>query len=354
MNFTTEAELAEIVANTTEPLEIIGGGTRKTGEPVNGLPLNTSAYTGITLYEPEALTLVARAGTPLDDVRNLLQENNQRLPFEPTDFRALQGTTGVPTVGGAAATNASGPRRISAGACRDSMIGVRFVDGMGRIIKNGGRVMKNVTGYDLVKLMAGSHGTLGIITEVSFKLLPAAEATATVLVEEDESGAAATMARALGSPYDITGAAHVAGMTALRLEGLQGSVAYRSEALAKLLDGKVGGFDWQALRDVQDFANKSGDVWRFSVKPSLGPALGKALRNLGATDIMYDWAGGLVWALAEPGADLRMGLSSGHGTVMRGQALPVFQPEPAPISLLEKGLRAKFDPRNILNRGKMG
>ncbi|MBL1438115.1 MAG: FAD-binding protein, partial [Rhodobacteraceae bacterium] len=225
MRPSTEAELAEMVARAKAPLEIIGGGTRQIGR-TKGEPLHTSGLSGISLYEPEALTLVAQAGTPLAEIEALLAKNGQRLPFEPYDLRPLQGTTGTPTIGGVVATNASGPRRIQAGACRDSLIGVRFVDGLGRIIKNGGRVMKNVTGYDLVKLMAGSHGTLGVLTEVSFKLLPAPEATATVLVQEGETTSAATMAKALASPYDVSGAAHAGGVTALRVEGLEGSVSY--------------------------------------------------------------------------------------------------------------------------------
>lgn len=354
MNPLNEAELAEMVASAKGPVEIIGGGTRQIGEKLAGEPLYTKALTGVTLYEPEALTLVARAGTPVAEIEALLAKNNQHLPFEPMDYRALQGSEGEPTIGGMVATNASGPRRISALACRDSLIGVRFVDGMGNVIKNGGRVMKNVTGYDLVKLMAGSHGTLGVLTEVSFKLLPAARATASVLVAQDEAGAAETMARALGSPYDISGAGHIAGTTALRLEGLAGSVAYRAEALAKLLGGTVGEFDWQALRDVVAFAGKPGDVWRFSVRPSDGPALAKALRGLGAEEVILDWAGGLLWALAPAGTDLRAGLVSGHATVVRGSARPVFQPESAAIAALSAGLRQRFDPRNILNTGRMG
>ncbi|HIP23353.1 MAG TPA: FAD-binding protein, partial [Rhodobacteraceae bacterium] len=307
----TEAELAEIVASAKSPLEIIGGGTRQIGH-TKGEPLHTSGLSGIRLYEPEALTLVAQAGTPLAEIEALLAENGQRLPFEPYDLRALQGTTGTPTIGGVVATNASGPRRIQAGACRDSLIGVRFVDGLGRIIKNGGRVMKNVTGYDLVKLLAGSHGTLGVLTEVSFKLLPAPETTATVLVQEDETTSAATMAKAMASPYDVSGAAHADGSTALRLEGLEGSVKYRSVALARLLSGEVAAFNWQALRDVQAFAGLDGDVWRVSVKPSDGPATAEALRTNGAEEIIFDWAGGLLWALSTKGANLHRALPSGH------------------------------------------
>ncbi len=348
----TEAELAEIIAQAKTPFEIIGGGTRQIGR-VEGTPLHTGGLSGISLYEPEALTLVAQAGTPLAEIEALLADNNQRLPFEPYDLRALQGTTGTPTIGGVVATNASGPRRISAGACRDSLIGVRFVDGLGRIIKNGGRVMKNVTGYDLVKLLAGSHGTLGVLTEVSFKLLPAPQATATVLVGEGEATSATTMAKAMASPYDVSGAAHAGGVTVLRVEGLEGSVRYRSEALATLLGGESGPFDWEAQRDVQAFAGRVGDVWRVSVKPSDGPATAEALRKLGAEEVLFDWAGGLLWVLAEAGSDLRAGLTSGHATLIRGEG-QAFPPEPSPLATLSAALRQKFDPRGLLNPGRMG
>ncbi len=348
----TESELAEIIATATVPFEIIGGGTRQIGR-VKGTPLHTSGLSGIQLYEPEALTLVAQAGTPLAEIEALLAKHNQRLPFEPYDLRPLQGTTGTPTIGGVVATNASGPRRIQAGACRDSLIGVRFVDGLGRVIKNGGRVMKNVTGYDLVKLLAGSHGTLGVLTEVSFKLLPAPEATATVLVQEAEELSAATMAKAMASPFDISGAAHAGGITALRLEGLGGSVTYRSEALATLLGGEIGLFDWEAQRDARAFAGRAGDVWRVSVKPSDGPATAEALRRHGADAVIFDWAGGLLWVLAEAGSDLRAGLASGHATLIRG-ASQAFPPEPAPIAALSTALRQKFDPRGLLNPNRMG
>ncbi len=347
----TEAELAEIVASAKNPFEIIGGGTRQIGR-VEGAPLHTSGLSGIRLYEPEALTLVAQSGTPLAEIEALLAAHNQRLPFEPYDLRPLQGTKGTPTIGGVVATNASGPRRIQAGACRDSLIGVRFVDGLGRIIKNGGRVMKNVTGYDLVKLLAGSHGTLGVLTEVSFKLQPASEATATVLVREAEGLSAATMAKAMASPFDVSGAAHAGGVTALRLEGLGGSVRYRSEALALVLSGEVASFDWEAQRDASAFAGQAGDVWRVSVRPSDGPATAESLRRHGADEVIFDWAGGLLWALATKGSDLRTGLASGHATLIRGEG-QTFHPEPAPIAALSATLRQKFDPRGLLNPRRM-
>ncbi len=357
-----EKELSAAIADASGPLAIVGGGTRKIGHR-GGAPLYTGGLSGITLYEPGALTLVVRAGTPLQEVESALAAENQRLPFEPVDLRPLQGTSGEPTIGGVVATNAAGPRRIQAGACRDSLIGVRLVDGQGHILKNGGRVMKNVTGYDLVKLMAGSHGTLGVLSEVSFKLQPIPEAGASVLVEGlEDSAAIAMLARALGSPFDVNAAAHIpaTGQTLVRVEGLEGSVKYRAGALASLLGGTVVDFDWTTIRDVRPFVGRTGDVWRFSVKPSDGPKLGAALRALGASDILYDWAGGLVWALAGEGRDLRPALSgfAGHGTLIRASdatksAVPVFQPEPPAIARLSAGLRAKFDPRGILNTGMM-
>ncbi len=347
MTPSSEKELIQVMADASGPLNIVGGGTWQARN--NAEPLYTSGLSGVTLYEPEALTLVAKAGTSLAEIEILLAKNGQCLPFEPNNLAALQGVKSTPTIGGVVATNASGPRRISAGACRDSLIGVRFVDGSGTVIKNGGRVMKNVTGYDLVKLMSGSFGTLGVLSEVSFKLLPAAQASASVLVVEDEKTCAATMARALGSPFDVNGAGHVDGVTALRVEGLSGSVAYRATALAKLLGGEIGEFDWQVLRDVQAFAGQEGDVWRFSVKPSDGPVLAAELRRLGAQQIMFDWAGGLLWVLAPSGMDMRKAKYKGHAMLLRGNALPVFQPRPAVIAALEKALRAKFDPKNILN-----
>lgn len=354
MNPITETELAEAIATTTGPLRIVGGNTRQIGQAVEGETLHTSGLSGITLYEPGALTLVAKAGTPLAEIEAALASENQRLPFEPTDMRTIYGATGQSTIGGVVATNASGPRRIQAGACRDSLIGVRFVDGQGHILKNGGRVMKNVTGYDLVKLMAGSHGTLGVLTEVSFKVLPAPEATATVMVEGlSDVEAVTTMSGALGSPFDVNGAAHIAGQTVIRVEGLAGSVKYRAAELVKKLGGTVTNFDWSTVRDLTDFAGLEGDIWRFSVKPSDGPKLGGKLRETGA-EVIYDWGGGLVWALSN-GGDMRkvMGDISGHATLIRGMGHPVFHPESTGINLLNEGLRMKFDPRNILNTGRM-
>jgi len=348
-----EKELAEAIATAKGTLDIRGGNTRRIGA-VSGEVLETSGLSGITLYEPGAMTLVAKAGTPLAEIETALAAEGQRLPFEPMDYRALQGSDGDPTIGGVVATNASGPRRIQAGACRDSLIGVRFVDGMGNILKNGGRVMKNVTGYDLVKLMAGSHGTLGVLSEVSFKVQPAPEASATVMVEGlQDIAAIAVLSAALGSPFDVNGVAYVDGKTLVRVEGLEGSVKYRAAALCEKLGGKVTEFDWAVVRDLQGIG--TGDVWRFSVKPTDGPALGAALRGLGASDVIYDWGGGLVWAVSQ-GGDMRAALGdmAGHATLVRGAGYPVFHPENSGIRVLNVGLRGKFDPKGILNAGRMG
>jgi glycolate oxidase FAD binding subunit len=370
-----EAELAEAIMAATGPLEIRGGGTRAgLGRPVQGAEvLETGGLSGVSLYEPGALTLVAGAGTPLAEVEALLAAENQRLAFEPMDHRPLLGSAGEPTVGGVAACNVSGPRRVQAGACRDAMIGVRFVDGAGRVLKNGGRVMKNVTGYDLVKLMAGSFGTLGVITEVGFKLLPAPETTATVAVHGlDDAGAVAAMATALTSPFDVTGAAHVPGQgTFVRVEGLAGSVKYRAGALRDRLAAHgaaeiIEGADlWSGIRDVRAFAGRPGAVWRLSLRPSHAPGVIADIARARSVDTLLDWGGGLVWLLTDGSGDAGAGAiraamaGKGHATLVRASAetraqIPPFEPEKPALAALSTGLRAKFDPRGILNPGRMG
>ena len=356
----TEDELAGVIRDAAGPLAVQGGGTR--GVDCDGETLSTAGLTGITLYEPGALTLVVRAGTPVAEVEAALAGEGQRLAFEPHDLRALLGTEGEPTIGGVVATNASGPRRIQVGACRDHLLGVRFVDGAGNIVKNGGRVMKNVTGYDLVKLLAGSHGTLGVLTEVSLKVLPLPQAVATIRVAGlDEAQAVAAMSAALGSPYDVTGAACVDGTVVVRLEGFGDSVDYRatklSGELARFGEVAIGEFDWEGLRDCRAFADRPGDVWRVSIRPSQMPATVAALRAGGTVEVVADWGGGLLWVLCDVGRDLRADLATGHATRVRGvvdPAIPRFHPEPAPVAAISAGLRQRFDPRGILNPGVMG
>jgi glycolate oxidase FAD binding subunit len=360
-----ELELAEAIRDAAGALRIVGGGTRAIGPAPEGVVLETAGLSGISLYEPGALTIVAGAGTPLADLEAELAKGGQRLPFEVPDLRGLLGREGASTIGGVVAANASGPRRIQAGACRDSLIGVRFVDGMGTAIKNGGRVMKNVTGYDLVKLMAGSYGCLGVLSEVAFKVLPRPEVEATLICDLlDPAAAVQAMSQALGSPFEVTGAAYVGGQVRLRIEGMAGSVAYRIGALAKLLGAgwevveAVPSADlWADVRDVRAFSGQPGQVWRLSVKPSEMP---QVLVGLGGAQTVCDWGGGLIWARVEASVDVRglIGQIGGHATLMRADAgfsaVTAFHPEAPAVAALTAGLRAKFDPRGILNPGLMG
>ncbi len=363
-----EAELAGIIAAAEGPLAIQGGGTR--GVASGGEVLSTSGLSGVELYEPGALTLVARAGTPVAKIEAVLAEHNQRMAFEPMDHRGLVGSSGAPTIGGVIAGNISGPRRVQVGAARDFLLGVRFVDGQGQVIRNGGRVMKNVTGYDLVKLLAGSWGTLGVLSEVALKVLPMAETQASVLVEVSDAGAAVrVMSRALGSPFEVSGAAFdpVDSVVMLRVEGFEASVAYRLGRLKDLLGdaGEVSFTEaaeqsellWRAIRDVDVFQGRAGDVWRLSVKPSQAP---EVVARLEANGLLFDWGGGLIWALMPEGVDLRQraGDFAGHATLVRAgeetkARLGVFHPLPAPLQVISDGIRKRFDPRGILNAGLM-
>ncbi|MHA6346755.1 FAD-binding protein [Roseivivax sp. CAU 1761] len=355
-----ETELSEIVAQAAGPLRIRGGGTRLAVPEDGAEILETGGLAGIRLYEPGALTLVAGTGTPLEEIETALAAEHQRLAFEPPDLRGLLGLAGASTLGGVAATNASGPRRIQTGAARDHMLGIRFVDGAGRVVKNGGRVMKNVTGYDLVKALAGSHGTLGVLSEVAIKVLPRPETEATLVLHGlSEADAVAALSRGLGAPYEVSGAAHLPGegRTLLRLEGFEDSVRYRCGRLAGLfgdaehsvLDAAASATAWRAVRDVAPFHDRPGDVWRLSTRPGDAPALAARLEAL---DLIYDWGGGLVWALLPEGCDARarLGVFAGHATRVRGAGpASAFQPQTPAVAALARGLRARFDPRGVLN-----
>lgn len=364
LNPETVGDLAEAIRGARGPLVVQGGGTRGIGRPLAGEALSVAGLSGIVLHEPGALTLVARAGTPVAEVEAVLAAAGQRLPFEPMDARRLLGTEGEPTIGGVVAANASGPRRVQGGAARDFLLGVKFVDGTGAEVSNGGRVMKNVTGLDLARLMAGSRGTLGVLTEVAFKVLPWPEATLTLSLRGlDTDRAVAALSTALGSPWEVTGAAHdpEAGVTRLRIEGFAESVAYRVGRLADLLrpfgPAEPGEADWSAIRDVADFAARPGDVWRVHVTASAAPAV---IARAGARAARIDWGGGLVWLLTEEGADLRARLGDlpGHVTLWRAApetraAIAPFPPEAPAVAALSQALRRKFDPRGILNPGLM-
>lgn len=382
---TDEVALAAMVAEAARrgtPLRIRGGGTRLSlGNPVEAkAELHLSGLTGITLYEPAALTIGARAGTPIAGIEAALAAEGQHLPFEPADWRRLLGSEGEPTIGGAIACGVSGPRRIQAGSARDAAIGMRFVDGTGAIVRNGGRVMKNVTGYDLVKLMCGAFGTLGVLAEIVFKVLPRPEAASTLVLQGlDDARAIAALSAALASPFDVNGAAHLpedrAGQTrtCIRVEGFVSSVKYRMARLQEILapfgeaeilsDPQAHADIWRSVRDVEAFGNRDGAVWKLSLRPSHAPALVAALRAELDLDAMYDWGGGLVWLLTpqkgDTGASLIRGAVAargGHATLMRARqeirrTVPAFQPEAPAIAAISRGIRARFDPAGIFNPG---
>ncbi len=366
----SEAQLADMI-RAGGPFVVTGGGTSRIGLAEGDRLLWTGAQFD---YDPGALTLVVSAGMAVDAVSAQLAVEHQRLAFEPPDLGPLLERAGVRSMGGMVASNASGPRRVAVGACRDACLGVRFVNGRGEIVKNGGRVMKNVTGLDLVKLMAGSQGTLGILTEVSLKTQPIPETTATLIFEgQAEAEAVNTMSRALGTPFDITGAAHLRqgvdgtpARTLLRLEGMESAVRYRVEALHQRLsdlgaadvewDQARNGEIWRAIRDVTRFVGVPGDVWRVSVTPSEAPGLVAALQP---EDVIYDWGGGRLWLLTTAGTDVRAKMGKGHATLVRAsdetkRTLGVFPPENRIVAQLSKGLRQKFDPEQKFNPGMMG
>ncbi|MBF9043528.1 FAD-binding protein [Rhodobacterales bacterium HKCCE4037] len=382
MSPASETELAGMLAEAAGPLRIVGGGTRAIGRASAGEVLSLSGLSGVKLYEPGALTLVVGAGTLLSEVEALLEKEGQMLPFEPPRMGGLLGREGESTIGGVVAANASGPRRMQAGACRDCLIGVRFVDGSGTILKNGGRVMKNVTGYDLVKLMAGSYGTLGVLSEVAFRVLPNLDGATLSVQVPSAAMALEVMTKAVTSPFDITGAAYSPDEAVyLRVEGLDSSVRYRVEQLKTLIGGEISVSEdpsasaaiWRRLRDVSDFAEGSAAVWRVSMKPSdmvevfLNGSMGAA-----GFDYRLDWAGGLAWVRMTPEAveeeivafhrqlqDMCGDGAKGHATLFKASEsvsakVTTFQPESPGVARLSRGLREKFDPRGILNPGLMG
>lgn len=376
-----------------KPLEIVGQGSKRAiGRPSQtDLTLDMSGLAGVTLYEPAELVLSARAGTPLAEIEKLLDDSNQQLGFEPIDYGPLLGgDAGLGTIGGVIAANLSGPRRIKAGAARDHFLGVTAVTGRGDTIKSGGRVVKNVTGYDLCKLFAGSWGTLAVMTDVTIKVLPKPETEATVIVTGlDDARACEAMAAAMGSPYDVSGAAHLPdhvaswfdglpkpeATTTLRLEGHAPSVAHRKETLAALmksfgsvevLEEPVSRALWRAVRAVKPFtttAARERPLWRISVPPARGHELLAAITP--AAQMFYDWAGGLVWVAMpfanDPDAAAVRGAVAeieGHATLIRAPAavraaVAVFAPEPAALAAVSKRVKEGFDPKGLLNPGRM-
>ena len=362
-----EADVADIIAACTTALEPVGGGSKRSiGRPVRAAVLDLSALSGIVRYEPDELVLSARAATPLEEVQWALGAAGQRLAFDPPNLEQLLAVNAVPTIGGVLAANLSGSRRLTAGAARDHFLGFRAVTGRGERFKGGGRVVKNVTGYDMPKLLAGSWGTLAVLTEVTIRVHPAPEHERTLLVPTTLVGAAvATMSAALGSACEVSAAAFAPRRgVALRIEGFMPSVRARSTALLELIDG--ADHIWLEAEDSRAFWEEMGAavplaaeaiVWRLSVPPREAV---RVLDELAAQDYLLDWGGGLIWIAGAhlDAARVRGVLHGGHATLIKAPpemraAVSAFQPLPAPLAALTARLKAALDPAGKLNPGRM-
>jgi glycolate oxidase FAD binding subunit len=408
-----------------QPLEIIGHGSKRLiGQPMatNAL-LDLSALNAVTAYEPNELIITVQAGAALADVLSLIDSKNQQFAFEPINTSVLLGTPNTGTIGGMIGAGLAGPRRIKAGGARDHLLGAHAVSGFGDSFKAGGRVVKNVTGYDLCKLLAGSWGTLAVMTEVTLKVMPRPESERTLVLRGlDDITANKAMTAALGSPFDVSAAAHVPNsafrgsvgglgnsglgnsglgnsglgnsglgnsglgdlgspqkaVTLLRLEGITASAVHRAAALGKALapfgaaeifEDAASAAIWSSVRDVQPFAANgplgAWPVWRIVCPPASGGALGQALVRDAGGDVIYDWGGGLIWAALPPKADAQAALvrarvdaAGGHATLLRAtdevrRNVDVFHPQKGGLAALGERVRHSFDPKNILNRGRM-
>jgi glycolate oxidase FAD binding subunit len=394
----TVEELAYLVAeaaDTRTPLEVMGRGTkREVGRAVqHGAVLSTESLVGVPLYEPSELTLIALAGTPVAQLERLLAENDQEFPFEPVDLGPVLGFgRGEATIGGVVATNFSGSRRILRGAVRDHVLGVQAVNGLGEIVRAGGRVMKNVTGYDVSRALAGSWGTLAVMTEIALKVLPAQREVRTVLCFglADGNGIEA-LSLAHRTPFEVSGTIHLqaelaerlsdqeianagASVTAIRVENFPASARYRSSRLKQMLQAYAPALEldtarsrafWDEIRVLRMFQKPALPLWRISTLPSEGPKLIAHLARKIDVRVLYDWSGGLIWLETPPISDvgaveIRRTLAEfgGHATLIRAEAkaravVDVFQPLDPPLMALSAGLKKAFDPVGILNPGRM-
>lgn len=393
-------EVVRAAIANEQPLEIIGHGSKRgIGHAMaTNAVLDVSALNAITAYEPNELIVTLQAGAPLADVLSLIDAKNQQFAFEPMNTAPLLGTPALGTIGGMIASGLAGPRRIKAGGARDHLLGAHAVSGFGDSFKTGGKVVKNVTGYDLCKLLAGSWGTLSVMTEVTLKVMPKPEAERTLLLRGlDDAAANKAMTAALGSPFDVSGAAHlptsafrtkieglgdIAGqseaLTVLRLEGITASTAHRAGSLRELLapfgtatlvEDTVSAALWTTIRDVLPFAAGGAlgawPVWRIVCPPASGAALGTLLARETGGDVIYDWGGGLIWAALPPKPDAhatavreRANAAGGHATLIRAaedirRTIDVFHPQAPGLAALSERVRASFDPKTILNRGRL-
>ena len=378
-----EAELCDLIREDG-PVDIEGfGSKRQLGRPGQSeRVISTRSLNGILNYEPDEMVISMRAGTPLQDIQDALGEQGQRLAFEPPNWFGLYNDSAQQSIGGIVACNHSGSRRLSAGACRDHVLGFKAVNGLGEVFQSGGRVVKNVTGYDLPKLMTGSFGTLGVFTEITLRSVPIAATETTLMVPGIDAGrATALLSELMGGPWELTAAAWLPAVCSkpllghdddgivIRLEGFSESVAQRLQGLrqrhalgGELLDQAAGRALWQAIGDAQPMHNLNAQaIWRVSVPPASGARMLSINENPG----WMDWAGGLVWLSMADEDDagahrLRSELAKvgGHATLVkaceeRRRTVDVFQPAPAARAKLEERIRQSFDPQNRLNPGRM-
>jgi len=394
----TKKDVLDIIRAAIEDkqtLEIIGAGSKcDWGRPVNSAALlDLTKLTGIMLYEPAELVLSAAAGTSMMEIQQALAEENQQLAFEPPDFSLLYGGNNSGTLGGTIAANLSGSKRLQAGAARDHFLGFEAVSGRGEQFKSGGRVVKNVTGFDLSKLLAGSFGTLAAMTSVTVKVLPKPDKTRTVLLYGLEDDAAIkALSKALQGPFEINSAAHLpaniavrsslsyvassgGSVAAVRVQGPGPSVEVRCRAIRALwqasgdvdeLHGHNSDILWQEVRDIANFLSNAEDqIWRLSVPPSAGAGVVAAIASQLDGEFYYDWGGGLIWLAVAANAGnsatiIRQAVdnSSGHATLVRASAelrsnVDVFHPQPAELARLSRNIKSSFDPAGVLNPGKM-
>lgn len=384
---TSVEELCAAVADAAaagERLELRGGGTKAlVGVPRAARLLDMRGLAGVIDYDPAELVITLRAGTPLREVTDLLTAHGQHLPFEPWDHAPLFGRpAGEATIGGVIAAGVAGPRRVTAGGARDHLLGLTAVTWRGEVIVAGAKVVKNVTGYDLPKLFAGSWGRLGAMAELTLKVLPAPRETATLaLTGLGPRAAQAVMAAALGSPHGVCSAAHLpqtltdcgdrAGpRTLLRVAGFAPSVAARCAGLEKTL-AALGALvrlpDDYAARlwgEIAVPAPLEGPVlWRLALPPSEAPALAERFDAIGARWFM-DWGGGLLWLewQDETGVDSSLVRAAaeaarGHAMLLRApeamrRTVPAQHPRTAPLMALESRVRAAFDPVGVFETGR--
>ena len=386
------AQAAEIIAAAaaqSQGLEILAGGSKRHygRAPLPPHQLLITKIRGLVDYEPSELRLTALAATPMAEIEDLLAGAGQMLAFEPVHWSAAFGEGG-PTLGGVIACNLAGPRRVRAGAARDHFLGFSAINGSGEIWKAGGKVVKNVTGYDMCKLQCGAFGTLSLLTELTVRVMPKPEASCSLIfpaLADDQ--AIVLLTQALNSPYEVSAAAHLPAAAAarcgfanataiLRLEGPKPSIAFREDALLKLLPGGEKLNQQQSVQLWRDIgavrplvSDTEACLWRICPTPSASPEImGKITARFNTADYFYDWGGGLIWAslnLDEAGPDggagvvrSAVGAAGGHATLIVApehlrQTQAVFEPEPAPLAGLTQRIKANFDPRGVLNPGRM-